>query len=506
MTSTREGVNPLRPYYIPPRIGEQAESLPRANPFSHPTSNTTATAATTTTAATAAASATAKYSSKARDIFPDIDYKDHLDELSPSTVESIKQFVDELLWKYTSVLMAQPFEVAKTILQVRAQDDMGGLDASPVADITRPSIATPKTPTYSEFPDSDSDPDEPAYFSSSTPYTPTPSTRSRRRRGTPPPLDSPKINAKAALLPHQITIRRPDSILDVIAQLWAKESAWGVWKGTNATFLYSILQTLLENWGRSLLSALLNVPDLGVKDDVDRLVDIASPYPWASLCVAAAAAVTTGLILAPLDLIRTRLIVTSTSRSPRRTLASLRSLPSWLCHTTLIAPTIFHSLVHPFLTLSMPLVLRSQLVVDRDISPVTASVVKFCTSCVSLFVKLPFETVLRRGQMAVLADPSYLEALDKTSKMETIVHPGSYNGVVGTMYTIVSEEGSRAVTAPTTKSSSSRARKGKAKPSEVVYKRGQGLDGLWRGWKVSWWGLVGLWTASMAGGGGEGEF
>lgn len=150
MTSTREGVNPLRPYYIPPRIGEQAESLPRANPFSHPTSNTTATAATTTTAATAAASATAKYSSKARDIFPDIDYKDHLDELSPSTVESIKQFVDELLWKYTSVLMAQPFEVAKTILQVRAQDDMGGLDASPVADITRPSIATPKTPTYSE--------------------------------------------------------------------------------------------------------------------------------------------------------------------------------------------------------------------------------------------------------------------------------------------------------------------------------------------------------------------
>lgn len=105
--------------------------------------------------------------------------------------------------------------------------------------------------------------------------------------------------------------------------------------------------------------------------------------------------------------------------------------------------------------------------------------------------------------MAVLAEPAYLEALDKTSKMETIVQPGSYNGVVGTMYTIVSEEGSRAVTSP---AKSSRARKGKAKVSEVVYRRGQGFDGLWRGWKVSWWGLVGLWTASMAGGGGEGEF
>ncbi|KAI0465926.1 mitochondrial carrier domain-containing protein [Xylaria cf. heliscus] len=494
MTSTREGVNPLRPYYIPPRIGEQTESLPRANPFSNAAANATATSA--------------GYASKARDIFPDIDYKEHLDELSPSTIESVKQFIDELLWKYTSVLMAQPFEVAKTILQVRTQDDLGGLNVNvPPVEMTRPSIASPRTPTYGEFPDSDSDPDEPAYFTSSAPYTPTPSTRSRTRKGSSPLPESPKINStKPALPPHQIALRRPDSILDVIAQLWSKESAWGVWKGTNATFLYSILQSLLENWGRSLLSALLNVPDLGVKDDVERLVGIASPYPWASLCVAAAAAVTTGLILAPLDLIRTRLIVTSTSRAPRRTVASLRSLPSWVCHPTLITPTIFHSLVHPFLTLSMPLALRSQFLIDRDLSPMTFSLVKFCTSCASLFVKLPLETVLRRGQVAVLAEPLYLDALDKTGKMETIVQPGPYNGVMGTMYTIVSEEGSREVTIPP--KNPPRGRKARAKASEVTYtyKKGQGLDGLWRGWKVSWWGLVGLWTASIAGGGGEGEF
>lgn len=103
----------------------------------------------------------------------------------------------------------------------------------------------------------------------------------------------------------------------------------------------------------------------------------------------------------------------------------------------------------------------------------------------------------------MLAEPSYLQALDKTSKMETIVQPGPYHGVVGTMYTIVSEEGSRPMPVPT---KNPRARKSKAKVTEVIYKKGQGLDGLWRGWKVSWWGLVGLWTASVAGGGGEGEF
>ncbi|KAI3317189.1 mitochondrial carrier [Xylariaceae sp. AK1471] len=488
MTSPKEGVNPLRPYYIPPRIGEQTESLPRANPFLNSNANATSTG----------------YASKARDIFPDIDYKDHLDELSPSTIQSIKQFVDELLWKYTSVLMAQPFEVAKTVLQVRAQDDLGGLAAAPVH-ITRPSIASPRHSLYDEYPDnSDSDPDEPSYFTSSAPYTPTRSIRSRRQRASSPPLESPKISTKPTLLSHQLVLRRPDSILDVITQLWSKESVWGVWKGTNATFLYTILQSLLENWGRSLLSALLNVPDLGVKDDVDRLVDIASPYPWASLCVAATAAVATGLILAPLDLIRTRLIITPTAHAPRRTLATLRSLPSWLCHPTLIAPTILNSLVHPFLTLSTPLALRSQFLIDGDLSPMTFSVVKFCTSCASLFVKLPLETVLRRGQVAVLSETTYLRALDKTGKMETIVQPGPYNGVVGTMYTIVCEEGSRVVAEPAKKSP--RGRKGKANASEVVYKKGQGLPGLWRGWKVSWWGLVGLWTASIAGGGGEGEF
>ncbi|CAJ2506479.1 Uu.00g006090.m01.CDS01 [Anthostomella pinea] len=482
-STTREPVNPLRPYYIPPTIGDQSDSLPsRPSPSSH------------------ANATSGNYASKARDIFPDLDYNNHLDEISPSTVQSVKQTVDELLWKYTSVLMAQPFEVAKTILQVRSQDDLGALGAAPV-EAKRPVIARPRRSVYDEYPDSDSEPDD--YFTSNAPYTPTPSHRTQHRRGS-SPIESPKANAKPTLLPHQLGLRRPDSIFDVLSQLWSKEWAWGVWKGTNTTFLYTVLQSLLENWSRSLLSALLNVPDLGVKDDVERLVDIASPYPWASLCVAAAAAVATGLILAPLDLVRTRLIVTSTGRAPRRTLATLRALPSWLCPSILIGPTILNSLVHPFLTLSTPLVLRSQFLIDRELSPTTFSIAKFCTSCASLFIKLPLETVLRRGQMAVLLQPNYVEALDRAGNMDIIVRPGPYNGVIGTMYTIVAEEGSRAVSVPA--KSPQRGRKGNATVSEVVYKKGQGLGGLWRGWKVSWWGLVGLWTAGIAGGGGEGEF
>ncbi|KAK8047416.1 hypothetical protein PG996_015480 [Apiospora saccharicola] len=495
MSSTaRDGVNPLRPYYRAPTIGEQSDAFSRAN-------NATA----------ASGTANTQYASKARDMFPDLDYRDYMNDPSPSTIRSVKAFVDELLWKYTSVLMAQPFEVAKTVLQVRLQDDVERLAtaAAAVVEDQKARIASPtRKPAfepYNEYAESESD-DETSYFTNNAPWadTPTPSSRTSSRQMAPSPMQSPEIKKKPELPPHQLNLRRPDSIFDVIAQLWSKESAWGVWKGSNATFLYTVLQSLLENWSRSLLSALLNVPDLGVKDDVDRLIDIASPYPWASLCVAASAAVATGLILAPLDLVRTRLILTPTGKGSRRTIATMRALPSWLCPSSLIPPTILHSLIHPILTLSTPLVLRSQFLIDKELSPTTFSVAKFCTSCVSLFVKLPLETVLRRGQAAVLRNPEHIQALEESGKMETIVETGPYYGVVGTMYSITTEEGTHAV--PVTTKNVKGKKVKQPNPAEVVYKKGQGMEGLWRGYKVSWWGLVGLWTASVVGGGGEGAF
>ncbi len=89
--------------------------------------------------------------------------------------------------------------------------------------------------------------------------------------------------------------------------------------------------------------------------------------------------------------------------------------------------------------------------------------------------------------------------------METVVRPGKYDGMFSTMYTIVYEEGSTPTLAQPPKAKSV-SKKGKTKVAETVYRRGQGMAGLWRGWKVSWWGLVGLWTAGVIGGGGDGDF
>jgi mitochondrial fusion and transport protein UGO1 len=68
----------------------------------------------------------------------------------------------------------------------------------------------------------------------------------------------------------------------------------------------------------------------------------------------------------------------------------------------------------------------------------------------------------------------------------TVVDVGAYRGVVGTMWGIVKEEGAD----------------GDQKSSTTAVRRkrkGQGIEGLWRGWRVGMWGLVGIWGAAALG-------
>ena len=108
MSSPLEGPNPLRPYYIPPSIGLPASELPKTTP--HASNSTTS-------------GNIANFGNSARDIFSDFDYSDYLGDQSPSVLESARQLLEAATWRYSRVLMSQPFEVAKTILQVYVAQD-----------------------------------------------------------------------------------------------------------------------------------------------------------------------------------------------------------------------------------------------------------------------------------------------------------------------------------------------------------------------------------------------
>lgn len=107
MATPRGDPNPLRPYYKPPSIG-----IPQDVP---------ATASTGTHGLGARNGTAASYASSAREMFTDMDYGDYLSDSSPTAFDSVKRQIDEWFYRYMSILLAQPFEVAKTVLQVRSQ-------------------------------------------------------------------------------------------------------------------------------------------------------------------------------------------------------------------------------------------------------------------------------------------------------------------------------------------------------------------------------------------------
>lgn len=128
-STSREGPNPLRPYYRPPSIGIPQDI--------HAPGTTTGTGTTTSSGTHGLAlknGSAASYASSARDMF---DYSDYLSDSSPSSVEAVKRILDDWVYKYFSILLAQPFDVSKTVLQVRSQDAAEG--PSPAAKEVRSS-------------------------------------------------------------------------------------------------------------------------------------------------------------------------------------------------------------------------------------------------------------------------------------------------------------------------------------------------------------------------------
>lgn len=103
--------------------------------------------------------------------------------------------------------------------------------------------------------------------------------------------------------------------------------------------------------------------------------------------------------------------------------------------------------------------------------------------------------------MAVLASSQYHTEIGPG--FEPMVNAGPYKGIVGTMWSIVREEGTSVHEIAPGGAPAKAAKKGK-KPQ----RKGQGVEGLWRGWRVGMWGLAGVWGARAMSGSGSsgGEF
>ncbi|KIW07094.1 uncharacterized protein PV09_01977 [Verruconis gallopava] len=512
-STSRDAPNPLRPYYIPPSIGFPPESQNGTGSGPRPSS-----------------AGRSSFPAAARELFNDIDYESYIPDRSRhgdgnGIADMTKRLVDQAIWNYTSVFLAQPFEVAKIVLQCHLADSTAGTKERGQPHVSTPSAGSSGTGRngyaqpeqgYFDSEEDESDSDLPSYFTPTAPYE-TPSSPSSRRRRKPPsrslsatPTPSTHSNAASSSSRlYTLELRRNDSIMEVISQLWSKEGAWGIWKGTNSTFVYNVLLRTIETWTRSFLSAMLDLPDatlLAMGSPAGTISILDSPNPVASIAVAVGAAGVAGLLLSPIDIVRTRLILTPVTSTPRALLPSLRALPSLLVPPTLAPITFLTNALPTFLSTSGPLFFRAFFHIDPVNTPATSSFTAFMLSLAELFTKLPLETVLRRGHVAYLSAastrermntlPSHRQQLSEGApEMKTIVPVGPYRGIMGSMWFIVREEGQRVPVSQQVAAGLGNARQ------RLPPRRGQGVHGLWRGWRVGFWGLVGMWCAGAVGGG-----
>ncbi|KAL9060974.1 MAG: hypothetical protein Q9162_000418 [Coniocarpon cinnabarinum] len=508
-----EGPHPLRPYYRPPSIGHPPDTLHNS---------------------------TGARTSSGSGIFSGFNYGDVVGDAASGFGSgiSLKGLLDDALWKYTSVFMAQPFEVAKIVLQVRLNE------VSDEKDTHNPSRGSSRRQQDQAYISDSSDSDNPSYFTSTHPSQPTYHQSSARRRHRSRHRSSLSVSSPNAQQPkhppHRISLKKPDSLTEVLSQLYANEGAWGIWKGTNATFLYSLLHRTLESFARSTLAAILNLPDPAPASSLatpSSLDIIDSPSPLFSLSITIAAAALSGALLAPLDIVRTRLMLTPTTSTKRSILPCLRDLTSWACPTAILPTTLIHSTLPSLFSTLTPLGLRNVAGIDPVITPAAYSTCTFLASAAELFVRLSVETVLRRGQMQVVLQDHAAQTTDKAvarsasrgrsggrsgrrqpqeslyppstsnppdekeSPLDTIIPIGPFTTLPGTMWRIARDEGERIETPVSGALTSQRQ-------TDRRRKRGQGVQGLWRGWRVGWWGLVGVWGAGILGrmGGEGGEF
>lgn len=165
-----------------------------------------------------------------------------------------------------------------------------------------------------------------------------------------------------------------------------------------------------------------------------------------SLLVPLASHVVTGVLLSPLDLIRTRLIVQSAMPRHRTYTGPLDALDQIIrfegglrglyLHPHLLIPTLLDTLATSFSALVLPGLLARSLGAARlspETNPIAWSLAEFAGSAAGLLLTLPCETVRRRLQVQTRGSARPLRTAVET-------RPAPYNGVVDTLWHVLTEE------------------------------------------------------------------
>ncbi|ODV88701.1 hypothetical protein CANCADRAFT_32220 [Tortispora caseinolytica NRRL Y-17796] len=401
------------------------------------------------------------------DYIDDIDYNDHY--IADSAKSIISSAFRLGIRRYMRVLISQPFEVSRTILQAECF-------APPPAHISKLRAIT-YPDQYAPDEDEDDD-DETSYFSNIDDSTTNPAARSPSSKHRKHHSDS-RSNQN---YDYRIAQHEP-YISSVANALWTANGPWGIWKATHISYMQGIMDSVLCAWVSGLASAMFGIPDPTVIGILE------TTRPFALIINRVLSKLASTLLLMPVDLIRTRIILSPVQDHPRSFLKSLNALPSLLCPSSLLLPAAFHSAIATAFTPISLYLLRSNFHMDPVVYPGLYRLAHLISSLTESIFRLPMETVLRRAQVSHLFEvynstPEGREKIYDCTGIMTLSTTGSitgpsvgfrtvvpvlpvYGGILPSLWELVRYESAAG---------------------------GSKLETLWRGWRASAIGIISFWA------------
>ncbi|KZP00912.1 hypothetical protein CALVIDRAFT_560217 [Calocera viscosa TUFC12733] len=345
-----------------------------------------------------------------------------------------------LLIQYASTAIAMPFEGAKVLSQVEW--------------IPKEGVTEWVDEEIEDVRDDESDVSDagPSYFHDPSPTVllhPAPRRTSsmtlRRRSSTrPAPMNVGIYRRPPWVLPPF----GDPGVLGMIKRIMRTrtEGLWTLWNGQLPSTLIDILTSTVQPF---LHTVLASIPFLAPAPP--NLLLGPAPIPLVL------SHILTGVLLIPLDHLRTHLILKPSSRSlpaeQRTTPPPSLHFPSLMAqymHPHLLLPALLTSSIPHVLSLLLPRLLPPSLTPTLAAHPVLQPILSLTFTAASLLITLPLETVKRRLQAQtslnlVEPPPAMSSEYDHTPQLpqhRVLMRPMPYYGILDTLYRIMSEESS----------------------------------------------------------------
>lgn len=328
----------------------------------------------------------------------DFDF-DYLDDFNQSALGQVGMSIAKF---YSRMLVVQPFDVAKFLVQVSDVGNKGGTIAA-----------------SNESDDSDEEID---YFvDTAAPSTRQITLKSAKLKNLTKEMQLVRADPSVSAYPEAVTVNTP-YIRDMLSAIADKEGPVGMWKAMHTSCLYQASRGLLNAWLCGMLSSLVGIQDPQIIDALQ------STDPLVSVAVATVASALAAALLAPLAVIRARFIVLAMKVGPRSLRGALINLKGVLGPLSVALPSAASAGVQQLVDSATPYVLFRYANIDQFRQRGAYHFVVLGSKLLALAFKIPLDTFANRA--AVASQPLDPKAM--------IIVPKQYNGVLQTLWDVFS--------------------------------------------------------------------